>query len=40
VKAALAWRGVPVTGDVRAPLLPLDDSERAALEARLEELTA
>jgi len=40
VKAALAWRGVPVKGDVRAPLLPLDASERAALEARLEELTA
>jgi len=40
VKAALAWRGVPVEGDVRAPLLPLDASERAALEARLEELTA
>jgi dihydrodipicolinate synthase/N-acetylneuraminate lyase len=40
VKAALAWRGVPVSGDVRAPLLPLDASERAALEARLEELTA
>ena len=39
VKAALAWRGVPVRGDVRAPLLPLSDSERAALEARLEELT-
>lgn len=38
VKAALAWRGVPVQGDVRAPLLPLSDSERAALEARLEEL--
>ena len=38
VKAALAWRGVPVRGDVRAPLLPLSDSERAALEARLEEL--
>jgi dihydrodipicolinate synthase/N-acetylneuraminate lyase len=40
VKAALAWRGVPVEGDVRAPLLPLDASERAALEARLEQLTA
>ena len=40
VKAALAWRGVPVRGDVRAPLLPLDASERAALEARLEELTS
>jgi dihydrodipicolinate synthase/N-acetylneuraminate lyase len=40
VKAALAWRGVPVAGDVRAPLLPLGESERAALEARLEELTA
>lgn len=39
VKAALAWRGVPVTGDVRAPLLPLGASECAALEARLEELT-
>jgi dihydrodipicolinate synthase/N-acetylneuraminate lyase len=40
VKAALAWRGVPVTRDVRAPLLPLDDSQRWVLEARLEELTA
>ena len=40
VKAALAWRGIPVKGDVRAPLLPLEPSERAALEARLEELTA
>lgn len=39
VKAALAWRGIPVKGDVRAPLLPLEPSERAALEARLEELT-
>ena len=39
VKAALAWRGVPVCGDVRAPLRPLDASERARLEARLEELT-
>ena len=39
VKAALAWRGVPVRGDVRAPLLPLGADERAALEARLEELT-
>jgi dihydrodipicolinate synthase/N-acetylneuraminate lyase len=39
VKAALAWRGVPVRGDVRAPLLPLGAGERAALEARLEELT-
>jgi dihydrodipicolinate synthase/N-acetylneuraminate lyase len=38
VKAALAWRGVPVRGDVRAPLLPLGGDERAALEARLEEL--
>jgi dihydrodipicolinate synthase/N-acetylneuraminate lyase len=40
VKAALAWRGVPVKSDVRAPLLPLTDAERGALEARLEELTA
>ena len=40
MKAALVWRGVPVMGDVRAPLLPLDASERTALEARLEELTA
>lgn len=40
VKVALAWRGVPVKGDVRAPLLALEDSERAALEARLEELIA
>ena len=40
VKAALAWRGVPVRTDVRAPLLPLTAGERATLEARLEELTA
>jgi dihydrodipicolinate synthase/N-acetylneuraminate lyase len=40
VKAALGWRGVPVGRDVRAPLLPLYASERAALEARLEELAA
>jgi dihydrodipicolinate synthase/N-acetylneuraminate lyase len=40
VKVALAWRGVPVQGDVRAPLLPLTAEERIALEARLEELTA
>jgi dihydrodipicolinate synthase/N-acetylneuraminate lyase len=39
VKAALAWRGVPVGADVRAPLLPLSPEERAALESRLEELT-
>jgi len=39
VKAALAWRGVMVRGDVRAPLLPLDSAQRTALEARLEELT-
>ena len=38
VKAALAWRGVPVQGDVRAPLLPLTSEERQALRARLEEL--
>jgi len=38
--SALKWRGVPVKGDVRAPLLPLDASELASLEARLEELTA
>ena len=40
VKVALAWRGVPVGTDVRGPLLPLTDDERAALESRLEELTA
>ena len=39
VKVALAWRGVPVGGDVRAPLLPLTPEARAALEARLAELT-
>jgi dihydrodipicolinate synthase/N-acetylneuraminate lyase len=39
VKAALAWRGVPVQAEVRAPLLPLRADERTALEARLEELT-
>ncbi|HEX5469706.1 MAG TPA: dihydrodipicolinate synthase family protein [Gaiellaceae bacterium] len=40
VKAALAWRGVPVTGAVRAPLRGLSGEQRAALETRLEELTA
>jgi dihydrodipicolinate synthase/N-acetylneuraminate lyase len=40
VKAALAWRGVAVRTDMRAPLLPLTAGERATLEARLEELTA
>ncbi len=40
VKVALAWRGVPVLGDVRAPLLPLAPEERTALEARLAELLA
>jgi dihydrodipicolinate synthase/N-acetylneuraminate lyase len=39
VKVALAWRGVPVRGDVRAPLLPLAPAERSALESQLEELT-
>ena len=39
VKVALAWRGVAVSGDVRAPLLPLTPDERAALEDRLRELT-
>jgi dihydrodipicolinate synthase/N-acetylneuraminate lyase len=40
VKAALAWRGLPVRADVRAPLLPLTAEERTALEAQLDELTA
>jgi dihydrodipicolinate synthase/N-acetylneuraminate lyase len=40
IKAALAWRGVPVRGDVRAPLRPLEKEERAALGARLDELFA
>lgn len=38
VKAALAWRGVPVRGDVRAPLRPLGADERVALSARLDDL--
>jgi dihydrodipicolinate synthase/N-acetylneuraminate lyase len=38
VKAALAWRGVSVRGDVRAPLLPLSVAQRSALEQRLQEL--
>lgn len=38
VKAALAWRGVPVHGDVRAPLRPLGADERVTLSARLDDL--
>jgi dihydrodipicolinate synthase/N-acetylneuraminate lyase len=40
VKAALAWRSVPVRGDVRAPLRPLTDEQRSALGHRLDELFA
>lgn len=37
-KAALGFRGVPVTGDVRAPLLPLSRDAAAELQAELEPL--
>jgi dihydrodipicolinate synthase/N-acetylneuraminate lyase len=37
-KHALGARGVPVRGDVRAPLRPLDDDEQAELERWLESL--
>ncbi|MEO8291176.1 MAG: dihydrodipicolinate synthase family protein [Gaiellaceae bacterium] len=40
VKAALAWRGVPVRGDVRAPLRPLTSAQRAELEGKLEAIFA
>jgi dihydrodipicolinate synthase/N-acetylneuraminate lyase len=40
VKAALAWRGVAVRGDVRAPLRPLAAEQRAELERRLDEIFA
>lgn len=40
IKAALAWRGVPVRGDVRAPLRPLDADQRLALSSTLDELFA
>jgi dihydrodipicolinate synthase/N-acetylneuraminate lyase len=36
VKAALAFRGVPVAPDVRAPLLPLTAGQAARLRAELE----
>lgn len=38
VKAALAFRGVPVTPDVRAPLQPLSADEARDLQAELERL--
>lgn len=37
LKATLGLRGVPVTGDVRAPLRGLGDDERAGLERLVEE---
>jgi dihydrodipicolinate synthase/N-acetylneuraminate lyase len=40
VKAALAWRGVPLRGDVRAPLQPLSPGHLSELEASLDALTA
>jgi 4-hydroxy-tetrahydrodipicolinate synthase len=39
-KVMLGLRGLPVRPDVRAPLLPLDDSERAAVAAALEGILA
>lgn len=39
VKAALGFRGVPVRGDVRAPLRPLAPDASACLRAELERLT-
>lgn len=38
VKAALGFRGLPVRGDVRAPLRPLDAAAAEALRAELERL--
>lgn len=38
VKAALAFRGVPVRRDVRAPLLPLGPAEAQRLQAELERI--
>jgi dihydrodipicolinate synthase/N-acetylneuraminate lyase len=40
VKAALGFRGVPVRGDVRAPLRPLTRESAARLRAELERLDA
>jgi dihydrodipicolinate synthase/N-acetylneuraminate lyase len=37
LKRTVAWRGVPLRPDVRPPLRDLDDTERASLEAWLEE---
>ena len=36
LKGVLAYRGVPIRADVRAPLRPLRDDERAALDQWLE----
>ena len=38
VKAALAWRGVPVAPDVRAPLAPLSDQQARELGSELQRL--
>ena len=38
VKVALAWRGVPVRGDVRAPLLPLSPVNVADALSRSEDV--
>jgi dihydrodipicolinate synthase/N-acetylneuraminate lyase len=38
LKAVLGWRGVPVRGDVRAPLRTLTPDERADLKQWLESL--
>lgn len=40
VKVVLGRRGLPVRPDVRAPLLPLNDGERAALERELDRVLA
>jgi dihydrodipicolinate synthase/N-acetylneuraminate lyase len=38
LKAVLALRGVPLRGDVRAPLRPLEDDERRDLERVVHDL--
>jgi N-acetylneuraminate lyase len=40
LKVALDWRGLPITPDVRRPLLPLSDSERRDLAETLDAITA
>ena len=40
LKVVLALRGVPVAGDMRAPLQPLPDDRRPALQTVLESAQA